>query len=193
MIYSRILIALLLLFTIPMHVDGQVDSTVQVETSTTIDSVIGTAAPTFFLKSLEGDPFFLSRYVGEDARERLQKPLVFSFFASWCIPCRAEIPKLHDIQGEFPQVGIMLVNVAEKPDTVSRFVTKMGFDLPVLLDPYSVVAKKYKVVNKQNMARLPATVIIDEAGLIRYFHQGYQKGDEEKVREVLGDITSGEE
>ncbi|MBS1271577.1 MAG: Sporulation thiol-disulfide oxidoreductase A [Candidatus Marinimicrobia bacterium] len=155
--------------------------------STLVDST--RQAPTFFLKTLEGEPFFLSRHVGDRAKPRMKQPVVLSFFATWCIPCRAEIPKLHEIREEFPGVKIMLIDVNEKPDTVSAFVEEMDFTLPVLMDLYGVVAKKYGVIGSDNLARLPSLAIIDSDGELSYFHQGYEKGDEEKVREILTNLV----
>jgi len=150
-------------------------------------------APTFFLKTLDGEPFFLSRHVGDRAKPRTKQPVVLDFFATWCIPCRAEIPALHAIQKEFPGARILLVDVNEKPDTVSAFVEEMDITLPVLMDLYGIVAKKYGVIGDKNMARLPSLAIINTGGQLVYFHQGYKKGDEEKVRAVLRQITAGKD
>lgn len=146
-------------------------------------------ASTFFLKTLEGDSFFLSHYVGEEAKPRLKQPVVLSFFATWCVPCRAEIPVLHTLQQEFPDTKFLLVNVNEKQDLVARYKEKMEITLPILMDIYGIVAEKYRVIDEKNLARLPAMVIINEDGQQVYFHRGYEKGDEEQVREILSKLV----
>jgi len=142
---------------------------------------VGSTSPTFFLRTLDGDSFFLSRHVGEEARPEMKQPIVLSFFASWCIPCRAEIPILHSLQEEYPDVKFLLVNVEEKQDLVGQYVEEYNISLPVLMDMYSVVAKKFGVVNEDNIAVLPQLVLIDSDGNLVYHHEGYESGDEEAL------------
>lgn len=146
---------------------------------------IGDPAPTFFLRSLDGETFFLSRQVGAKASPETLKPLVLSFFATWCVPCKAEIPVLHRIQEEHPEVRFYLVNVEEEADLVKQYVTANGVRLPILMDMYSVVAKKYGIVNSENIAVLPQLVLIDAAGNLVYAHEGYQAGDETELQAKL--------
>lgn len=146
---------------------------------------IGDPAPTFFLRTLEGDTFFLSRQVGAQASPENRRPMVLSFFATWCIPCKAEIPVLHQMQAAHPQVRFYLVNVEEQSELVKKYVAANDISLPVLMDMYSVVAKKYGIVNNENVAVLPQLVLVDAAGNLVYAHEGYQAGDELELQETL--------
>jgi len=151
---------------------------------------IGEQAPTFFLRTVDGETFFLSKQVGAQATPANKSPLVFSFFATWCIPCKAEIPVLHQLQEEFSKVKFYLVNVEEKPELVKKYVAANDINLPILMDVYSVVAKKYGIVNTDNVAVLPQLVLIDSGGKLVYMHEGYQAGDEKDLREHLNKIIN---
>ena len=68
---------------------------------------VGDDAPTFYVKTLDNRSFFLS-----DSLERSQNPIVFSFFATWCLPCRKEIPMLDTVRINYPDIDFYLINVS---------------------------------------------------------------------------------
>ena len=68
---------------------------------------IGDEAPTFYVRTLDEKDFFLS-----DSLKKNQRPIVFSFFATWCIPCRQEIPVLDSIRTNYPEVDFYLIDVS---------------------------------------------------------------------------------
>ena len=70
------------------------------------EPMIGTEAPTFFAHTIEGKPFFLSKEIEKE------QPIVLSFFATWCIPCRQELPVVDTLATEFPEIQFYLVNVS---------------------------------------------------------------------------------
>ena len=150
----------------------------------------GDAAPTFFLRLVSGKSFFMTKIVGPKAKEAFRKPLVLSFFATWCIPCKKEIPQLHILQDKYPGVGIYLVDVNEPPDLVAAYIKEYEIGLDVLMDRYGKVASKYGVVNDQGIGNLPTLFIIDEDGTIILSHVGYKEGDEEEYDQVLGELTA---
>jgi len=152
--------------------------------------VMGNKAPTFFLRTLNGDSFFLSRHVGESAKPGQQQPIVLSFFATWCIPCKAEIPILHQLQENYPEVKFLLVNVEEKSDLVNKYVQANSITLPILMDMYSVVAKKFGIVTEKNVAVLPQLAVIDKSGDLVYLHEGYEPGDEEALEGTLRQLLN---
>ncbi len=145
----------------------------------------GTAAPGFYLRDMDNNSFFLSKTVGEKAGDKAPDALVISFFATWCIPCRGEIPKLIELQKEFPDIMFYLVNVSEDRQLVRSFLDSMAFDLPVLLDHFGVTAKKYGVADESNQASLPSLYVIGADGVIKYSHTGYHDGDENELRGIL--------
>ena len=148
---------------------------------------VGDDAPTFFVRDLAEKNFFLSDTL------KLNKPTVLSFFATWCIPCRAEMPELDTLSHSYKDINFYLVNVSgltqgtakmkEDPEKVKMMVTKLGVSLQVLMDKYGKVAEKYGVKS------LPRLVVIDQKSKVHYIHDGYEPGDENKLKEVLDKLA----
>ena len=148
---------------------------------------VGDDAPTFFVRDLAEKNFFFSDTL------KLEKPTVLSFFATWCIPCRAEMPELDTLSQGFKDVNFYLVNVSgltqgktkmkEDPKKVRMMVEHLGVNLKVLMDKYGKVAEKYGV------KALPLLVVIDKKSKVHYIHDGYAPGDEKKLKEVLNKLT----
>ena len=91
-----------------------------------------------------------------------------NFWATWCPPCRAEIPELVKFYGEYKTKGVALlaVNLQESPEAVKAFAGKNGMRFPVLLDSSGKVAQVYQVY------AIPTTFILDRHGVIRDLIQG---------------------
>ena len=148
---------------------------------------VGDDAPTFFVRDLNEKKFFLS-----DTLE-LHKPIVLSFFATWCAPCKIEMPILDTLSREYSDVHFYLINVSgltqgsaklkEDPIKVQNLITKLGIILPVLMDKYGKIAEKYEVKS------LPRLVVIDPEGKLYYIHDGYKKGDEKKLKDKLTELA----
>ena len=146
---------------------------------------VGAPAPTFFAKTLDKKSFFLS-----DSLERNQRPIVLSFFATWCGPCRIEMPVLDTLSQSYNDIDFYLINVSglegkkkEDPVEVKALLEKLGVTLPVLMDKYGNAAQKYDALI------LPRLVVID-SGRIVYAHTGYEDGDDEKLIEILNGLTA---
>jgi len=152
---------------------------------------VGDDAPTFFVRDLNEKKFFLS-----DTLE-LHKPIVLSFFATWCAPCKIEMPILDTLSREYSDVHFYLINVSgltqgsaklkEDPIKVQNLITKLGISLPVLMDKYGKIAEKYEVKS------LPRLVVIDPEGKLYYIHDGYKKGDETKLKDILTEFANVKE
>lgn len=150
---------------------------------------IGDEAPRFVLMDLSGEYIYLRDYSGKKLRQPWKKQekyvVVVSFFATWCKPCKTEIPILDGIAAKFTDepLKIYLVGFNEKAELVVPFIDSLDVSIPVLLDQYGVVAKKYGVV------ALPQTFLIDKEGTIRYFSRGLK--DAEKFRSgIINNIES---
>ena len=150
----------------------------------------GEDAPNFFLRFHSGESFYLSRTVGVKARDELRKPLVLSFFATWCIPCKKEIPQLEILREKYPDVGIYLIDVNEPADLLAEYIAEYDIKLEVLMDRYGKVAAKYGVVSDQGVGNLPTLFIIGDDGKVILSHVGYKEGDEEEYDEVLSKIAT---
>jgi peroxiredoxin len=162
-----------------------------VSIATTITLVFGQTqgkqAPSFYLRDLAGEDFFASRVYGENAKQ--PSAVVLSFFATWCIPCRAEAPQLEILSNKFPEIQFYLVSVKDKPELILKWLNDVKIELPVLLDSYGRTAKKFNVIGESEtgseVASLPSLFVIDQSGTIVYQHTGYKAGDERILSQFL--------
>ena len=144
---------------------------------------VGDAAPKLVLRDLSGEYIYLSDYTGKELRQpwkqREKHVVVLSFFATWCIPCRTEIPILGEIAANFTDepLKIFLVDLNEKAELIVPFIEEFSVSIQVLMDIYGVVADKYGVV------ALPQLFLIDKEGTIRYISRGLK--DAEIFRSTL--------
>lgn len=115
----------------------------------------GILAPDLQLKDINGQSVSLSNFRG--------KPVLLNFWATWCPPCRYELPFLQEIYGEWSERGLVLltIDVGESTATVKDFVAKNKLTLPVLLDTKRSVAQKYAVT------AYPTTFFIDREGMVK--------------------------
>jgi len=135
------------------------------------------ALPDFTLNSVEGDTVHLSDYLGKDV-------VVLSFWATWCEPCKTELPHLQEIYARHKAQGLQVLAIAmDDPSTVSQilpFVKRSGFTFPVLVDSETKAANLY---NRQKNA--PYTVVISRDGKIVSEGAGYEPGAEKALEQEL--------
>ncbi len=150
--------------------------------STNADGVAqGSAATDFTLRDVDGRDVRLSDYQN--------KVVLIDFWATWCVPCEAEIPHLQRIYAENEKKGFVVLGVSmDGPETlanVAPFARRYNLTFPVLLD------EETKVVGVYNPKRTaPLSVLIDRQGRIARVRQGYDVGDEklieDDVKRLLG-------
>jgi peroxiredoxin len=130
-------------------------------------------APDFTLKSNSGKNIKLSEYRGQ--------VVMLNFWASWCGPCRQEMPLLDDIQKRYSKLGftILGVNVEENSKQAKAMLREIPVDFPILFDTTNKVSKLY------NVSAMPSTVLIDRDGNLAYLHKGYKPGDEAKYKQWI--------
>ena len=128
----------------------------------------GQSAPDFVLKSSAGDNLRLSEYRGD--------VVMINFWATWCGPCRQEMPLLDDLYGRYERVGFTLlgVNIDDDSRRAMKMIEELGVNFPVLFDDGKDVSKLYAV------EAMPVTVLVDREGTVRHVHHGYKPGYEEK-------------
>ena len=128
-----------------------------------LDSVVAASAdrqrdrpaPLFVLADPDGITYAL-----EDLRGQV---VLVNFWATWCEPCKAEMPELDDLAREHRDAGfrVLAVNVLEDADSIRRFREELQLDLPLLVDRRGEVNKAYGVQG------LPVSYLIDADGVIR--------------------------
>ena len=126
----------------------------------------GAPAPQFNLASQGGKDVSLAQFKGQ--------VVMLNFWASWCEPCRHEMPLLEDIYKKYNKLGFTLIGVNVEPDSkaADNWLKQTPVSFPVLYDKDSKVSQLY------NVAGMPTTVIIDRKGNLRYLHVSYKPGDE---------------
>lgn len=135
--------------------------------------VTAQTAPDFTLKSRDGNNVRLQEQIGN--------VVVINFWASWCGPCRQELPHFEKFQQDFADLGftILAVNVDEDPSKANNLLSDIPVTFPVLFDQQDMVSKLYDV------KAMPTTVIVDRSGMQRLTHYGYKNGDEAKYKAVI--------
>lgn len=114
---------------------------------------VGFAAPDFELLDLSGKPVRLSDLRGS--------PVIINFWATWCNPCRIEMPLIEATAKENPGIVVLGINADESKRVVQPYVEKIGLTFPILLDPGSKVEDMYQIQG------LPTSFFLDKDGVIR--------------------------
>ena len=124
-------------------------------------------APAFQLSGRGGKTIDLSQFKGQ--------VVMINFWATWCGPCRQEMPLLEDIYKKYKPMGFTMLGVNVEPDSkgAEAWLSKQKpVSFPIAFDTDSKVSKLYKV------AGMPSTVFVDRKGNVRVMHKGYKPGDE---------------
>ena len=142
-------------------------------------TLVGQPAPDFALRSGDGDNVRLSEHSGE--------VVLINFWATWCGPCRQEMPLLDELYGKYQLAGLILlsVNIDENAEPAVEMAQTLKVSYPVLFDARKEVSRAYEV------SAMPVTVLVDRAGVVRYVSEGYKPGYEkrytDKLRELLNE------
>jgi thiol-disulfide isomerase/thioredoxin len=124
-------------------------------------AVVGRTAPTMRLDTLDGEAFDLAAYRG--------KPVVLAFWASWCGPCRAELPELSRLAAARDDVHVFAVNVDRERRLAERFMQQVDFDLPVVWDNES------RAMGELDVTGMPTTFVIDARGTVKWRKTGFSQ------------------
>jgi len=133
----------------------------------------GSPAAAFQLPAAIGAPVSLADLKGQ--------VVLINFWASWCGPCRQEMPILEQLYRKYKPAGFTLlgVNVEPKSGDAMTFLKATPVSFPILFDTQSKVSTLYEV------SGMPSTVIVDRKGNVRYVHHGYKPGDESEYLDQI--------
>lgn len=134
-------------------------------------------APDFTLRSADGRNLRL--------KEQRGQVVLVNFWASWCGPCRQEMPQLNRLYDKYRAAGFTLlaVNIDDDAGLGTRTAARWELHFPVLLDADKAVSKLY------DLGSMPATVLIDRDGRVRYLHRGYREGMEEAYERQIRELV----
>jgi thiol-disulfide isomerase/thioredoxin len=124
-------------------------------------------APNFNLTTLDGKPVSLASLKG--------KVVMVNFWATWCVPCRQEMPHLQALYEKYNGLGfeLLAVNVEKNnAEGARKWLEETPVTFTVLSDPNNEVTKLYKVQT------MPSTVLVARDGTMRFIHHGYKPGFE---------------
>ncbi|MCH8877614.1 MAG: TlpA family protein disulfide reductase [Chloroflexi bacterium] len=166
--------------------DGTVSRSVPVQSTGTPSSTLGGAvrvgspAPEFTLPDMEGEPRSLSDYLGQ--------AVVINFWATWCAPCREEMPALQSAYDKFGEEGfvVLAVNMTQDdhPELIPLYLDELGLTFPVLLDSSGEASNSlYRIIG------LPTSLFIGRDGIIREIFIGAIPLDllDSKVKDLLAE------
>lgn len=145
---------------------------------------VGHAAPDFTAADVRGRPVRLADFRGKTA-------VLLNFWATWCVPCRREMPTMEQAYRDYKSGGLEILAVsidvgqpADVAANVALFMEELKLTFPALLDPEMEVARRYRVFG------IPVTFLIDREGIIRAREQGFRDWttpeSRRKLEELLG-------
>ncbi len=135
-------------------------------------------APDFTLKTHGGGNYRLNEQRGS--------VILVNFWATWCGPCRQEMPILDALAKKYADLGVQVVgiNVETETDGVQNYLSEVPVSFPILLDLENIASKAYDV------KAMPTTVIIDKDGRVRAMHRSYQPGYEKKYEDDINGLLA---
>lgn len=133
-------------------------------------------AANFTLKSRSGKNIKLSELRGQ--------VVMLNFWASWCGPCRKEMPLLEQIHKKYKSLGFTLlgVNVEQDSSAAKRYLKDVKVSFPILFDVTNKTSKLY------NVSAMPTTILIDRNGNKRFLHKGYKAGYENDYKKQIKEL-----
>jgi len=133
------------------------------EPSAEAQTLIGSALPSYSLLGIDG--------VRENSAQWLGKVQLINFWATWCPPCKREIPALIKLQNDYRNQGLQVIGIAlDNAEAVKQYAEEQGINYPVLVGDDDAVEVSVQLGN--DMGILPYTVIVDQLGNISFIRYG---------------------
>ena len=140
-------------------------------------TLVGKAAPDFVLKSMDGRNLRMSEFRGQ--------VVMVNFWARWAGDTRQEMPALDRINTTYSRAGLVVLGISVDEDLARarEFAGAMKVSYPILFDTGSDIGRDYQ------LQKMPLTILVDRAGVVRYSNVGFKRGDEraylDHIRELL--------
>jgi len=132
-------------------------------------NLLGQQQPGFKLLSNTGETITHSKFANET--------ILINFWATWCVPCRAEMPMLMELHSEFANRGFQVVGIAlDDVEQVNKFIIEFGISYPILVGEADVMDTSTAYGNVAGV--LPYSVLVDKNGIIRWQYAGEIERDE---------------
>jgi peroxiredoxin len=140
----------------------------------------GSVAPGFTLERLEGGETSLAEMRG--------RVVLVNFWATWCEPCKQEMPAMERLYRRHHEAGfeLLAISVGEDPETVRAFRDQLGLSFPILLDRDKTVSNAYQTY------RFPESYLVDREGTVVERYVGPREWDHEAYVERVGRLLAGE-
>ncbi len=139
----------------------------------------GQRAPAFSLQSMGRQQVSLSQFRG--------KVVLIDFWASWCEPCKKELPALEQLTRDYASKGVavVLINVDKERENAERMALQLKLNSSqVLLDPSGATAAAY------DLPKMPTSFVVDKKGIVRYVNEGFDgSSDVDRFRTELDDLS----
>jgi len=138
--------------------------------------------------------FTLAQAKGPDIQldELKGQVVMMNFWATWCGPCRQEMPELEALYKRYNKAGftILGINIENSANTVKRkeiedFIAEKNLSFPILYDDKKVVTTTLEKQFLKKKMGMPTTVFLDRGGNARFLHEGYKSGDEKKYKKII--------
>ena len=140
-------------------------------------TLLGNFRPDFQLTSNTGEFVSPADYSG--------KTILINFWATWCAPCRQEMPMLMDLQRQYGSHGLQVIGIAlDDAESVRSFVKTYGISYPILVGSEDVFTTSVEYGNEEGV--LPYSVLIDKSGVVRWHYAGIIQHKE--ITNLLSDL-----
>lgn len=120
---------------------------------------VGEPAPFFKLKGIQNKIYQLKDFKN--------KVVFINFWASWCSPCRKELPLLDELQARYKDLVVLAINIDEDKEIAEQFIQQYHIQSLVLFD------SKIEVVSQYEAVAMPTSFILDGDGIVRFLHYGF--------------------
>ncbi|MDD5462290.1 MAG: TlpA disulfide reductase family protein [Methylococcales bacterium] len=130
--------------------------------------------PEFNLPDVSGNPHSISEWQG--------KILIINFWATWCTPCRKEIPEFIALQEQYAARGLQFIGIAiDDQDAVKKYLTSIKINYPILIGDVTGISLAHQLGN--SIDAVPFTIIVDRQGQIVHRHPG--EFSKEQITEII--------